>query len=711
MTEVLLVAGTPPQPGILSGAVRRLREQGARVYLVGALNPDELPADLGVDGLCALPEAIAKTAPSRTALRAGPGERVWARIRREPWLRERYRSADVLVAMDAHAIYTVWRLAQRNRTADARYGVAAAVQAIAERKMRPAPSPLQRLANGLPSSDVVRQGVSRLVHAAPHAAVSAVTARPLMRSKIGTQLWLTAVQAPRMPDSLRAKVARQVADSMAWAGRPDGEALILNATAGKLSQPAARARMLADAASRQLKAGIAPRDLKPAVEALLSVADQRHRVDENAAAANLLNRAMTLAFDRVLHIDQLSSPLAQDPEGFIAPFRRSLTATTVAAPRGRLQPAAPPPTGRPLRLLIATSANDNFLKLIRAHYEAHPDVEVRFLDLAANAALKSVTWAAKSMLEHRLSADQTAYGAKVEDRLRPHLDWADTVFVDWCVAPAALFTMIDPGTTRIIARLHSYEAISRWPHMVDFSRIDDLVFVADHIKDLTTTLVPQLQGADAPRMHVLDNAMDLRGFQIDKAPEARFQLGMVGINQVAKDPRWAIEVLRLLRRRDDRYRLLLVGGEMNPDVSIATREYLEAFHRDLAELEPSGAVRRLGPTNDVPKMLTDIGVIISSSVREGCHCGLMEGAASAAVPVVRDWPFFAGRPHSARTLYPEGWVIGTPEEAVERILATTATEETWRATGRAASEHALREWDWSVVKHRFDRMILDGGQS
>ncbi|WP_446219594.1 glycosyltransferase [Micromonospora sp. IBHARD004] len=709
MSDVLLVAGVPPQPGILTTAVQRLRDAGARVYLVGAVNPDDIPADLTLDGLCALPEDIAKATPTRAAARAVPGERVWARIRREPWARERAHGADVLVALDAHAIYTVWRLAQRNRMADARYGVQAAVQALGERQGRPGPTSLQRLTNGIPSSTVVRQGVSRLINAAPRAAVNAVTARPVMRSKVGTQLWLTAVRAPKVPDSLRTKVAQQVAKGMAWADRPEGEALVLAATASKLRKPAARARMLGEAASRELKAGMPPRDLDGAVKTLLSVADQRHRADENAAAADLLNRAMTLAFDRVLHIDQLSSPLADDPEGFIAPFRRSLAATTVATPRGRRQPAAPPPTGRPLRLLIATSANDNFLKLIRSHYDAHPGVEVRFLDLAANSSLKSVTWAAKPMLQHRLSADDTPYGEKVEDRVRGYLDWADTVFVDWCVAPAALFTMIDPGTTRIMVRLHSYEALSRWPHMVDFSRIDDLIFVAEHIKDLTTSLVPYLQGPGAPRMHVLDNAMDLRGFQIDKSPEARFQLGMVGISQVAKDPRWAIQVLRLLRERDDRYRMLLVGGDMSPDVSVASREYLEAFNRDVGELEATGAVRRLGATDDVPKMLSDIGVIISSSVREGCHCGLMEGAASGAVPVVRDWPFFAGRPNSARTLYPQGWVIGSPEEAVERILATTETEQAWRATGRQAAAYALGSWDWSVVQHHFDRLLLGDG--
>ncbi|MEU2528645.1 glycosyltransferase family 1 protein, partial [Streptomyces sp. NPDC013087] len=379
----------------------------------------------------------------------------------------------------------------------------------------------------------------------------------------------------------------------------------------------------------------------------------------------------------------------------------------VSRPRGRKTPAAAPPKDRPLRLLVTTSANANFLQHVLSRYEDHPQVELRYLDLAAQRSLKRIAWAARLMLEDRLADGATDYQADVERLMRPYLDWADTVFLDWSVGPASMLTTIDPGDTRIVVRLHSYEAFTRWPHMTDFSRVDDLVFVAPHVKDLVTSLVPQLQGAGAPRMHVLDNAMDLSGFVVPKPDESRFNLGLIGVSQVAKDPLWAVEVLKRVRAHDERYRLLLVGGDMDPKTSKATAEYRTKFERELAPLVESGAVVRLGPTDDVPGALTDIGVIISSSVREGCHVGLMEGAASAALPVVRDWPFYAGKPNSARTLYPEGWVVGTPEEAAQRILDATSTEEKWQKAGRLASEHAVSSWDWDVVQKQFDRLFLD----
>ncbi len=159
--------------------------------------------------------------------------------------------------------------------------------------------------------------------------------------------------------------------------------------------------------------------------------------------------------------------------------------------------------------------------------------------------------------------------------------------------------------------------------------------------------------------------MELEKFVRPKEDDARFTLAVVGASKIVKDPRWAIDVVRHLRKHDERYRLLLIRSKFQ-DTSAATHEYAEALEQDLAELEPIGAVVPMKHTDDVPAALQEVGVVISSSVRESFHMGLVEGVASGALPVVRDWPFFPG---AARRLFPEDWVVDTPEQAAERILA------------------------------------------
>lgn len=700
MTEVLFISSKTPPMSVLADTVRRLDAEGAVSRFGGLVPTASARAELAGMGFAETHEL--PHTKVRRALQLPRGEQIWLRSRKDKWLRAQARRAHVLVAVDEGAVYTVWQLAQRNRTAKAVYGFTPAVSAVREIKESGGPA-----APGAfrPPLSLVAREFGRAVLRLPAALARLATARPIMRRSLGERLWRLPLRVPGVPERLRLAIGRRVAEAMNWAGRRSGAAYTLALTASKVTDRAVKAELLEAAVTQEFSRGVVSHHLQEAVQAMLDHADDLHAAERYQEAAQLLRNTLVLTFHRVTHIDGLSSPLAADPAGYVKRLHTSSAMRAVTAPRGRLEPAAPPPADRPLRLLVTTNENANFLHHILDRYRSHPDVEVRFLDLASHPVLKKVSRSDQRVIQERLGGGD-GYAAQVEALMRPHLDWADTVFLDWCVAPATMLTTIDPGDTRIIIRLHSYEAYTRFPHLVDFSRVDDLVFVANHVEDLAKAQVPALRGPHAPRTHLLHNAMNLSGFAREKTPEARFNLGLVGVGQVAKDPLWALEVLRLLREQDERYRLLLVGGDMDPRASRASKSYTTKFEKEVHPLVEAGAVLRLGPTDDVPGKLTDIGFILSTSVREGSHNGLMEGAASGAVPVVRDWPFYAGRPNGARTLYPESWVVGTPEEAAERVLEANATEQSWTNAGKLASEHALSTWDWSVVCEDFDRLFL-----
>lgn len=446
----------------------------------------------------------------------------------------------------------------------------------------------------------------------------------------------------------------------------------------------------------------------PAYAAQLAVADREYRHGRTRAAAESFAEALRLGADRVLHFDAVRSPLATDPEGYTAPLRTSPVAAAVRAPRGRVRTSLvlTGSTSGGNRVLVATWHNANFLGELREHLDSSADYESRFHDFAKTKRLGRITRDVPALAEHLLGPDRAGHDV-VEAELRAHLDWADVVFVEWCTALAVLVTMVDPGDTRVVVRLHSYEAFTHWPHLVDFSRVDVLLFVSEHLRDLAESSIPALREPGAPQLEVLPLGMDLSPMVRPKPADARFTLGLVGWGSVAKDPLWALEVLRLLRAEDPRYRLLLVGDEFDSAKSAATRSYAARLSEEVADLERAGAVRRYGRTDDVPAALTGVGVILSSSVRESFHAALVEGAASGAVPVVRDWPFFAGKPHGARTLFPADWVVATPEQAAARILAQTATEDGWRASGAAASSYAVGTWDWGTVQEGYDRLFCN----
>lgn len=702
-TVLIVSAEAPATPEAVAEAVARMHAGGAQVTIAAGCPTDQITIMPGTAEILAVRDAQSLPADARREHQAArAGHQLWLRVRQDAELRRRAATAEVLVALDPAAATAVRQLGRRNRAADTVFDLPSASAVLAERAARPSKYAARRVLRIGPSPvvavDAIRQRAKRLADKAGDRVVGkALTFPPGLRA--GQAL----LGARGLSDTRRENLGRQVIGRLTRLGLPAEATAARVSVAQRMSRLEVRAKMLMAAAKDELAAGRIPEFLTEAATAKLAVADQQLARADFDAATRSVNQVMQLLFHRAVHFDWLTSPMAPDPTGYLAPLHDSRVGQTMAAPRRRRTPAAPPPTDRPHRLLFVSRGNENFLGTIRERYQESPDFEVRTLDLLADPEKQELS-RVPAMLKHKLGGDPE-YAERIQEWFAPHLEWADTVFVEWCLMQAALFTVIDPGTTRIIVRLHLFEAFTMFPHLVDMSRIDDFVFVSEPLLDYTLDVAPRLREPGGPRTRVVTNAARLDRYRRPKNPDARFTLAQIGQSRIAKDPRWTFEVLRGLRRHDERYNLVLIGADLDGLPTPQAADYAREYTRELAEFEMQGAVRRIGQTDDVPGALTDVGVILSASVRESFHLGVIEGAASGAVPVVRDWPFFAGRTHSARSIFPADWMVETPAQAVERILAHTATEEIWRKTGEAAAEHAAVTWDWSVVQEQYDELL------
>ncbi|WP_182379021.1 hypothetical protein [Nocardioides sp. WS12] len=658
MSAVVLFVGTRHEPRFLADVVRQFEDRGAQLTLVSVPTVD-VPVGAGTE-VRFINEASEGNPPAfwRRSIVVIPPRRMWFEIERDAWTVERALSADLLVAVDNRAVFAVWRLAQRNRRAAARAGVYAGLQAL-DKLNSPSEPPAAEAA-------------------APTAAAVAVP-QP---------------DGPSLMVRGRRK-ARRVAGKLRRAARATRRPEVPDPA---VEETRVRADELGTVAFAELAAAKVPTNLVDAVAAELAHADRLLAAGETRNALGSFLTATRLAFYPGIHFDSLVSPLAADPSGFNAALQDSEVLRRLATPAGRRHPAAAIGADRPARVVIMSSGNTNFVGAITARLEREQGAEVRTIGPAELGIQGGLNPVFQSLLNGDGRAEEMA-----EERLREHYDWADVVLIEWCTPTAVFATLIDPGTARVVVRLHSFEAWSLSPHLVDFSRVDEVVFVSEHLRELSQAAVPAL--AEHPAVSVVPNVVDLTGFDQPKDDDARFTLALIGISAVAKDVRWAIEVVRRLQAHDERYRLLLFGADLDNTGSAIGRAYDAAYRADLRELEPRGVVERRGYTSDVPGALRSVGVILSTSVRESAHLVVVEGAASGAVPVVRDWPFFAQQEHGARTFYPEHWVVGSVEEAVARVLATTATAEQWQAESAAARD-AARPWDVTATGPAFDAALF-----
>ena len=294
-------------------------------------------------------------------------------------------------------------------------------------------------------------------------------------------------RTPELSDEHRLDAARQEArDHLTH-----GETVQAEAAVRRVLDLADRPRLLADllhdVVREVLATGAEPGLLLEAYAAQLRLADTQLERGRVKSASTSFARGLQLAFDRNVHFDSTTSPLAREPDAFTAPLRESTVAQRLRAARGRaatgsahagstgissLGPGNDAPVSSPVRVVVATRGNDTFLGPMRDLLEHHPRVDLTYVDLGADKEFSRGVFKPAVVVEEILTGEP-GMSERAEAVLRPLLEKADVLFVEWCSALAVLVGLVDPGRTRVVVRLHSYEAFTHWPHLLDLSRIDD----------------------------------------------------------------------------------------------------------------------------------------------------------------------------------------------------------------------------------------------
>jgi glycosyltransferase involved in cell wall biosynthesis/predicted O-methyltransferase YrrM len=368
-----------------------------------------------------------------------------------------------------------------------------------------------------------------------------------------------------------------------------------------------------------------------------------------AAACHAASREFT--FDRIA--DRLSEHLPSPP----AAPHPTLTPSEWGQSRMRSSSGASAPAERATRVLIA----GHDLKFTGP---------IRETIVASGATITEDRW--QSHVEHDEAASRAA------------LERADVILCEWCLGNAAWYSRNKRPDQRLVVRMHRMEVYTDHPAEVEIDNVDQVVCVSQHIADE----VIERFGWDPAKLRVVPNSVDVDRFRAAKQDGARFTLAMVGYTPARKGLDRALDVLAELRRREPRFRLLLIGQPPSGfDWVVRRPEEVEYFRECFVRIQNSaelrGAVTFQPFTVDLPLLLQRAGFVLSTSHSEGHQVALAEGAASGAVPVIVDRPGVADQ-------YPDRWIHADAADAASAVLALT--DRDWESEAKAAVAHAVR---WS----------------
>ena len=698
MTDVLVIATDRTSLGSAESLIRTLADQGAAVCLVCTFDTRQLP-DLG--------QSDARHLRLNPHLRSGNESNRLGRLAggiRAQTVRLRLRRAPFEKRVAIAAAHTPW-LSNSASQATALIAADGAALPAARVVGRRHPAVWTGRYTDADVEDLVRRMEAQYVLKAAKV-MAEMASRPLSGNETSELLtaWAVLMRAnSSVTDQVAHRAAHFVGELLRLREVESAEALAIQALERSLT-PGERSQLelqLIDARLSML-APVGP-EFETTLRKSLQYADQALSAGQLQTAGALLVSALRVAFHRELHADGLSSPLVDNPEDFTKRLRESVAFRALGAPiRDTQETKVTRSTPPSHRVLVIPGAYASFTQTIITGLSTRPDTEVRVLDLKndhpafRNVALHS------SLLNDRLIQAIEKVTSPISRNEQEYLSWADTIFVDWCDNNAVWAIMNAPRSTRIVVRIHSIDALSPHPHLIDWSKVSDVIFVGEHIRTMVTRAVPDL--ARRALTHVVPNLLRLDHFDLPKSVASERTLAVVGWAQRVKDPLFALDVLARLRAIDGTWRLMLVGRDFPSTLRGSEARYRDAYRRRAIADDVRDSVRYVEYTPKLADVFCDAGFILSCSRRESQGVALIEGAASAAVPVVRNWPMFATY-DAARTAFPADWVVNTPDQAVERIVQHADAQER-NSAGAAARNYVMESYNQPAVAERLFRILV-----
>lgn len=263
----------------------------------------------------------------------------------------------------------------------------------------------------------------------------------------------------------------------------------------------------------------------------------------------------------------------------------------------------------------------------------------------------------------RSDYDVTVCRPKDENELRTALDNTDIAWFEWCESILAV-AIKWPKKCRYICRLHCYEMFTEWPAIVEWHKVDTLIFVSQFVRDYCVGKFSIPNNIAT----VIHNGVDTDRFAIAEGKAYNKSVAYVGYINYKKGPTLLLQTFRAIYDYDPTFKFNIVGQHQDERIRI----YMEHFLREAPFL-----VRFTPWTDDVSNYLADKDFIISTCLLEVCPSyTIMEGMSSGLIPLIFN-------PVEAGDLYPANHLFTYPNEAVDIICKFEARSEYEQAEYRA----------------------------
>ena len=272
---------------------------------------------------------------------------------------------------------------------------------------------------------------------------------------------------------------------------------------------------------------------------------------------------------------------------------------------------------------------------------------------------------------------------------------ANIVICEWALGNAVWYSKnLRPHQTLHI-RVHGQEVNLEYFGQMDFSKINSINFVSQHLLNdglIKNPVIP------SEKCHVIPNYVLCEKLARPKLDDAEFNIGLIGIVPKMKRLDKALDILEAVRKQDSRYRLFIKGKKPEEYSWMKNRPEEMAFYEEqYFRIENNkwlkDAVFFDGFGSDMATWYQKIGYVLSTSDHESFHLSVADGALTGSQPIILEWP-------GSRDLYKDSWCFNSIDESALSILEPLHSHIT-----EINSSFIKETFDIDTISSKWDRLF------
>ena len=274
----------------------------------------------------------------------------------------------------------------------------------------------------------------------------------------------------------------------------------------------------------------------------------------------------------------------------------------------------------------------------------------------------------------------------------------DIIFCEWGLGNLRWFSQNKLPGQKIITRIHSQEFFTGYLQETHWSQVSKIVFVSQHMLRQFCRLFP----GSSDKCVMIHNMVDCELYKKKKTDDAKYHLGLLGVLPRLKDPNLGLQILKELKKEDQRYKLFIKGTKPHELdwlwKKAEEQQYYNDFVTAVADLKLEDSVIWEPHGNDVPEWFTKIGFILSCSDREAFHMAVAEGMASGSIPVIRQW-------EGSQELYPKEYSFMDVQGAAALIRKFTV-QKNFDHEATKARQYCEDHFDVKIIVPEYDKLMF-----